>query len=101
VGRALRRRGLLQPIDYQGERREPAKARKAAFADPPDGPNQVWQLDFSEYETTTGGGWRLSGVTDYFTKIEHGWPIAPTCTGADVIAAVQIALVEAERPAGR
>ena len=58
----MRRRGLLQPIDYQGERRELAKARKAAFADPPTGPNQVWQLDFSEYETTTGGIWRLAGV---------------------------------------
>jgi hypothetical protein len=33
VERAMRRRGLLQPIDYQGERRELAKARKAAFAE--------------------------------------------------------------------
>jgi transposase InsO family protein len=101
VERAMRRRGLLQPADYQGERRELAKARKAAFAEPPDGPNQVWQLDFSEYETTAGGVWRLAGVTDYFTKIEHGWHIAPTCTGADAIAAVQIAIAEAERLAGR
>jgi transposase InsO family protein len=100
VERALRRRGLLQPVDYQGERRELAKARKAAFADPPTGPNQVWQLDFSEYETTAGGVWRLAGVTDYFTKIEHGWHIAPTCTGADAIAAVQIAIAAAERLAG-
>ena len=100
VQRAMRRRGLLQPIDYQGQRRELAKARKAAFADPPDGPNQVWQLDFSEYETTTGGTWRLAGVTDYFTKYEHGWHIAPTCTGADAIAAVSIAIAEAEQLAG-
>ena len=97
----MRRRGLLQPIDYQGERRELAKARKAAFAEPPTRPNQVWQLDFSEYETTTGGTWRLAGVTDYFTKYEHGWHIAPTCTGTDAIAAVQIAIGEAERLAGR
>ncbi len=33
--RAMRRRGLLQPVDYQGQRRELARARKAAFADPP------------------------------------------------------------------
>jgi hypothetical protein len=32
VLRAIRRHGLLQPIDYQGQRRELAKARKAAFA---------------------------------------------------------------------
>jgi putative transposase len=100
VERAMRRRDLLQPIDYQGERRELAKARKAAFADPPSGPNQVWQLDFSEYETTAGGIWRLAGVTDYWSKYEHGWHIASTCTGADAIEAVKLAIAEAERLAG-
>jgi len=101
VERALRRRGLLQPIDYQSERRELARARKAAFAEAPVRPNQVWQLDFSEYETTSGGIWRLAGVTDYFTKYEHGWHIAPTCTGTDAIDAVTIAIGEAERLAGQ
>jgi putative transposase len=100
VERAMRRRELLQPIGYQGECRELARARKAAFADPPTAPNQVWQLDFSEYETTSGGVWRLAGVTDYFTKYEHGWHIAPTCTGADAINAVQLAIAEAETLAG-
>ncbi|GAA2078255.1 IS3 family transposase [Actinomadura alba] len=100
VERAMRRRDLLQPIDYQGERRELAKARKAAFADPPTRPNQVWQLDFSEYETTTGGVWRLAGVTDHFTKYEHGSRITPTCTGADAINAVRIAIDQAEALAG-
>lgn len=97
----MRRRGVLQPIGYQGERRELAKARTAAFADPPVRPNQVWQLDFSEYETARGGIWRLAGVTDYFTKLEHGWHPAPTCTGADAIEAGRIAIAEAERLAGR
>jgi transposase InsO family protein len=100
VERAMRRRGLLQPIDYQGERREHAKARKAAFAEAPEGPNQVWQLDFSEYETTSGGIWRLAGVCDYFSKYEYGWHLAPGCTGADAIAAVRLAIAEAERLAG-
>lgn len=100
VERAMRRRGLLQPVDYAGQRRELAKARKAAFADPPVRCNQVWQLDFSEYETTTGGTWRLAGVTDYFSKYEHGWHISPTCTGTDAIEAVKIAVAEAERLGG-
>ncbi len=69
VERAMRRRELLQPIDYQGQRRELAQARKAAFADPPTGPNQVWQLDFSEYETTTGGIWCLAGVRRLLEQI--------------------------------
>jgi putative transposase len=100
VERAMRRRGLLQPTDYLGERRELARARKAAFAEPPDGPHQVWQLDFSEYETSLGGIWRLAGVCDYYSKYEYGWHIAPGCTGADAIAAVRLAIAEAERLAG-
>jgi hypothetical protein len=56
---------------------------------------------FSEYETTTGGTWRLAGVTDYFSSCEHGWHIAPTCTGADAIEAVKIAIAEAERLGGK
>jgi putative transposase len=97
VERAMRRRGLLQPIDYTGERRELAKARSAAFAQPPTGPTQVWQLDFSEYETSTGGIWRLAGCCDYYSKYEYGWHLAPGCTGTDAIAAVRLAIAEAER----
>jgi transposase InsO family protein len=100
VERAMRRRGLLQPIDYQAQRRELAKARKAAFAEAPTAPMQVWQLDFSEYETTAGGIWRLAGVCDYYSKYEYGWHTAATCTGADAIASVKIAIAEAERLAG-
>jgi hypothetical protein len=32
----------------------------------------VWQLDFSEYETTADGIWRLAGVCDYNAKDEYG-----------------------------
>lgn len=61
VQQALRRRGLLQPIGYQDDGRELAKDREAAFAKPPTRPNEVWQLDFSEYETTADGVWRVAG----------------------------------------
>ena len=57
----------------------------------------VAKLDFSEYETTTGGIWRLAGVCDYYSKYEYGWHIAPTCTGADAISSVKTAIAEAER----
>ena len=96
----MRRCGLLQPAGYQGERRELARARKAAFAEPVTRPDQVWQLDFFDYETTMGGTWRLAGVTDYFSKYEHGWHISPTSTAADAIAAVKIAIAGAERLGG-
>jgi putative transposase len=100
VERAMRRRNLLQPVEYHRERRELAKARKAAFADPPTGPNQVWQLDFSEFETTTGGVWRIAGCADYYSKYEFGWHLATTCNAGDAERAVLVAIAEAERLAG-
>ncbi|MBM7529397.1 transposase [Brevibacterium luteolum] len=50
VLRILRDEGLILPAQYQRERRKLAERRKAAFATEPSGPNQVWQLDFSEFE---------------------------------------------------
>ena len=66
VLRLLRDDGLLLEATYQRERRQLAARRKAAFAACPTGPNQVWQLDFSEFETTAGGTWRLAGCRDYW-----------------------------------
>lgn len=64
--------GLLLHADYQKHRRDVAKQRKAAFAAPPTRPNQAWQFDLSEYQTTGGGTWRVAGVADYYSKNEFG-----------------------------
>lgn len=95
VLRLLRDEGLLREVTYQRERRQLAARRKAAFAREPTGPNQVWQLDFSEFETTTGGTWRLAGCRYYWSKYELGWHIAPTGNQHDAITAVELALAEA------
>jgi putative transposase len=42
-------------VTYQADRRKHAQARGAAFVVPPSGPNQVWQMDFSVFETRMGG----------------------------------------------
>lgn len=97
VLRILAEEGLLLKADYQRERRQLAKQRKAAFASTPSGPNQVWQFDFSEYETTGGGTWRVAGIADYYSKYEFGWHWSPTANQHDAIAAVELALAEAER----
>jgi putative transposase len=101
VLRLLRGEGLLLTADYQRERRQLTAARKAAFCEPPTGPNQVWQLDFSEFETTRGGVWRIAGCADYWSKYEFGWHISATANRHDAIAAVEIAIVEAARLAGK
>jgi putative transposase len=100
VLRILDDAGLLLKADYQRERREQARQRKAAFAAPPTGPNQVWQFDFSEYETPAGGTWRVGGIADYWSKLEFGWHWSPTANQYDAIAAVELALAEAQRLAG-
>ncbi|WP_223839155.1 transposase family protein [Saccharopolyspora pogona] len=86
----------MQTVEYQRERRL-AKARNPALPDPPTEPNQLWQLDFSEFETTTGGVWRIAGCADYFSKYEFGWDLATTCNAGDAVTAVEIAIAEAER----
>jgi hypothetical protein len=80
VRRAMARRDLLQPVGYQRERRELAKARRAAFVEPPTHRNQVWQLDFTEFETTRDGRWQIAGCTDYVAKYESpGGSPPPRC----------------------
>ena len=96
VLRALRNEGLILPVHYQRERRKLAERRKAAFANDPTGPNQVWQLDFSEFETTAGGTWRLAGCRDYWSKYEYPFHVSPTANQHDAIDAVELALVDYE-----
>ncbi|MGC5617632.1 transposase [Georgenia sp. Z1491] len=96
VLRRLRDQGLILPGQYQRERRKLAERRKAAFAEEPTGPNQVWQLDFSEFETTAGGTWRIAGCRDYWSKFEHRWHLSPTANQFDAIEAVELALADYE-----
>lgn len=100
VARALRRRGLLLPVRYQRERRQLAAERRATFVDPPTRRNRVWQLDFSEFETSAGGTWRIGGVVDYATKVCLAAAITGTTTSRDACGAVAAAIREAERLLG-
>ena len=100
VLRALRRTGRVLPVDYQTERRQHAQARRAAFVVPPLAPNQVWQFDFSEFETRHGGIWRIGGIADYWSKYELGWHVSPTQNHRDAIETIEQALAETERLLG-
>ena len=99
--RALKRVGRVLEVTYQADRRQHAQARRAAFVVPPSAPNQVWQMDFSEFETTMGGTWQIGGCTDYWSKLELGWQVSPTQNQHDAIAAVTLALAETQRLLGR
>jgi putative transposase len=45
--------------------------------------------------------WRLASCRDYWSKYELGWHIFPTANQHDAVTAVELALTEAERLAGR
>jgi len=100
VARAMARRGLLQPVRYQTERRQWAKARKEAFLEPPTRRNRVWQADFSEFETSREGTWRLGGIIDYAAKLALGCPVTATQTGHDLCAVFDTAVARAEELLG-
>lgn len=100
VERALRRASLLQPRRYQAERRQLARARRETFIDPPTRRNRVWQADFTEFETSRGGTWRIFIVVDYATKVCLVAAITGTSAARDAIESLQIAIAEAERLLG-
>ena len=95
VRRAMARRGLLQPVGYQAERRQLAKARRAVFLDPPTRRNRVWQTDFSELESLAGGIWRMSGVVDYWAKTCLACPVTTSQGTREAVAAIEAAIDQA------
>jgi len=101
VKRALARRGLLMPVRYQAERRTLARARRATFDAPPRQRNRVWQTDFSEFETTAGGTWRITAVVDYAAKLCLAAHANGTQTARDAVCVLEAAIAEAERLLGR
>jgi transposase InsO family protein len=97
VERALRRRELLLPRGFRADRKSWAVLRRQVFHDPPIERNRVWQTDFSEFGTPSGGIWRICAVIDYATKYCLAAKITPTARGADALACLHAAIAEAER----
>jgi len=97
VERALRRRGLLLPVGYRADRKSWAVIRRRVFHDPPTRRNRVWQTDFSEFETSSGGIWRICAVIDYATKYCLAATVTPTARGQDALACLTAAVQHAQR----
>ena len=100
VERALRRRGLLLPQGFRADHRTMARVRRQVFGDPVTHRNRVWQMDFSEFETTSGGIWRLCAVIDYATKYCLAATVTPTSRARDAVACVELAIAEAQQLLG-
>jgi putative transposase len=100
VQRALRRRGLLLPVGYRADRKSWAVLRRRVFLDPPTQRNRVWQTDFSEFETSAGGIWRICAVIDYATKYCLAATLSPTSRAVDALHCLHAAVAEARRLLG-
>jgi putative transposase len=100
VERALRRRGLLLPRGYRADRKSWAAIRRRVFHDPPTRRNRVWQTDFSEFETSSGGIWRICAVIDYATKYCLAITLTPTGRGQDALACLMASVEHAQRLLG-
>lgn len=77
VLRILAEEGLLLSASYQRERRHRCRQEGRLRGALGLAEHGVVQFDF-EYETTTGGTWRVAGVADYWSKYEFGWHWSPT-----------------------
>ncbi|MFD8245575.1 hypothetical protein [Nocardia sp. NPDC059691] len=73
---------------------------RKVFYDPPTRRDRVRQTDFSEFETTGGGIWRICAVIDYATKYCLAITITPTARSATPLACLQLAVTEAESTLG-
>jgi integrase family protein len=54
----------------------------------------------SEFETTSGGIWRIAGCRDWYSQYEHPWHISPTANQHDAITAIELVLADYERMFG-
>lgn len=100
VERALRRRDLLLPRGFRADRKSWAAVRRRVFHDPPTQRNRVWQTDFSEFETSAGGIWRICAVIDYATKYCLAVTVSPTSRGEDALRCLQAAVQHATQLLG-
>ncbi|SUB47733.1 integrase catalytic domain-containing protein [Nocardia brasiliensis] len=96
VERALRRRGLLLPRGFRADRKSWVALRRRVFREPPTQRNRVWQTDFSEFETSGGGIWRICVVIDYVTKYCLAITVTTTARGHDALKCLRLAVAEAE-----
>jgi putative transposase len=92
--------GAAPPRGYRADRKSWAVLRRKVFRDPPTQRNRVWQTDFSEFETTGRGIWRICAVIVHATKYCLAVTVTPTARGADALACLMLAVSEAERVLG-
>jgi len=96
---AMGEMNLLLPVNYTKEIREQMQARKE-YLHKPEGINQLWQADFTEFEIPGYGTYYSTNVVDYYSRFVLISLVRPSHTADDLKTALELAQEEAKRILG-
>jgi len=97
--KAMKQMGLLLPCNYTEELRVQMQARQQ-YLHKPQGINQLWQVDFTEFQIPGYGTYYSTNVLDYFSRYVLACLIRQSHTAEDLIDALEMAKGEAVRVLG-
>lgn len=92
--KAMKEMGLLLPCNYTKELKEQSEARQQ-YLHKPEGINQLWQVDFTEFQIPEYGTYYSTNVLDYFSRYVLACLIRASHTAEDLIEAIEMARREA------
>ena len=98
--KVMKAEGLLLPVNYTKELREQMEARKE-YLHKPEGINQLWQVDFTEFQIPGYGTYYSTNILDYYSRYVLACLIWDSHTSDELIAALEIAKAEAIRVLGK
>jgi transposase InsO family protein len=91
--------GLLLSVNYTKELREQIEARKE-YLHRPEGINQLWQVDFTEFQILGYGTYYSTNILDYYSRYVLACLIRDSHTADELISAIEMAQAEAVRVLG-
>jgi transposase InsO family protein len=92
--KAMKEMGLLLSYNYTQQLKEQMLARQQ-YLHKPEGINQLWQVDFTEFEIRDYGTYYSTNVLDYFSRYVLACLIRASHTAEDLIEALEMAKREA------
>ncbi len=93
--KAMKQMGLLLPCNYTKELKEQMQARQQ-YLHRPEGINQLWQMDFTEFQIPEYGTYYSTNVLDYFSRYVLACLIRASHTAEGLIDALEMAKREAQ-----
>ncbi len=97
--RVMKEEGLLLPVNYTKELRDQVEARKQ-YLHKPEGINQLWQVDFTEFQIPDYGTYYSTNVLDYYSRYVLACLIRGSHTAEDLKDAIDMAKRESVRVLG-